>query len=402
MTNICNRFKALDQQTGNFILFSQYVDDISKSTIDSNYRVSPNKFICLDVDSTMINQAGTLVPEGGFDDNEKLPGFFQNSFENGCSLLRNQNNNYIDSQKTSVNFWYNFLKLIDFGFVGNDKQFSQVKYVGNIDLSSWESGFADIILDINSGAHPTKVTVDSDISQLTASSFNTTAYNNTEIDETYYVSGWGEDDPEGAVNTVVGSTTTASAALDNISIEGGSIFETLFTHSTDEQSTNPFTFNTIIILYDVFDGENHAIYKDVPMGVYFTGEVKTENGEPVIMNPVTIYPSNTNAYGAGSGWSLRICTRFSPLPYGLMRLEEVTLESGVIGESLSALMSSMAETIKTLNSFADESIYNSQTIKDLYALFKNGRTNVPYIKSVNGVDYWFVNGRNTEVLVYQN
>ena len=34
-----------------------------------------------------------------------------------------------------------------------------------------------------------------------------------------------------------------------------------------------------------------------------------------------------------------------------------------------------------------------QNYKQLLSIFKNSQTNVPYIKSVNGKDYWFVNGK---------
>ena len=41
-----------------------------------------------------------------------------------------------------------------------------------------------------------------------------------------------------------------------------------------------------------------------------------------------------------------------------------------------------------------EEIYKlHQVPKEMLAIFKNSRVNVPYIKEVDGVSYWFVNGR---------
>ena len=31
--------------------------------------------------------------------------------------------------------------------------------------------------------------------------------------------------------------------------------------------------------------------------------------------------------------------------------------------------------------------------KELLSIFKNNKTNVPYVKDINGKDYWFVNGK---------
>ena len=48
------------------------------------------------------------------------------------------------------------------------------------------------------------------------------------------------------------------------------------------------------------------------MGIYFTGKfVDTE-----LTNPVTKYITNEDAFGMGSSYGLRICTRFSASPNG--------------------------------------------------------------------------------------
>ena len=48
---VCNIFTELNKPTGNFLMFSNYTEDICKySVFDSNYRVVPSKFYALDAD----------------------------------------------------------------------------------------------------------------------------------------------------------------------------------------------------------------------------------------------------------------------------------------------------------------------------------------------------------------
>ena len=44
-------------------------------------------------------------------------------------------------------------------------------------------------------------------------------------------------------------------------------------------------------------------------------------------------------------------------------------------------------------------VENSSNLKNHYNQFKGNLANVPYIQTVGGVSYWFVNGRNTEAKV---
>ena len=404
MKNICNLFRPIDKTNGNFLLFSQYVEDVSRSAVDSAYRVRPSEFVCLDFNQAIQSKAQSLTPnlEGGSITNY-IPAYFQNFFENGVSALKNENVGV-----SPFNFTIGFMdKLVALTANGSNIGLQDyIKYVGNIDLESWEDGFADVVLDISSGAHKVTATLVDTIGEVSVGNANNfsqqccgsrTYSNEYSIQENaYYIQGWKDND-----DLPIKGKVPATGEI-GIGVKNGwsnpwnsavSPFHQLITLETGSTSDNSFTFNTIIVFYDIFDASNNVLYSGIPMGIYFTG-VGESSG---IGNDVTIYNSSVEAYGAGSGWALRICTKFSPTPYGYLQVEEVALESKSITKSISTILSATAEAIKAVNDFASKSISELQSIKNITALFKNSRTNVPYPMEVNGVKYWFVNGRNTEV-----
>ncbi len=404
MKNICNLFRPIDKTNGNFLLFSQYVEDVSRSAVNSAYRVRPSEFVCLDFNQAIQSKAQSLTPnlEGGSITNY-IPAYFQNFFENGVSALKNEN-----VSVSPFNFTIGFMdKLVALTANGSNIGLQDyIKYVGNIDLESWEDGFADVVLDISSGAHKVTATLVDTIGEVSVGNVNNfsqqccgsrTYSNEYSIQENaYYIQGWKDNDDlpiKGKVPATGGIGIGVKNGWSNPWNSAVSPFHQLITLETGSTSDNSFTFNTIIVFYDIFDASNNVLYSGIPMGIYFTG-VGESSG---IGNDVTIYNSSVEAYGAGSGWALRICTKFSPTPYGYLQVEEVALESKSITKSISTILSATAEAIKAVNDFASKSISELQSIKNITALFKNSRTNVPYPMEVNGVKYWFVNGRNTEV-----
>jgi hypothetical protein len=56
-------------------------------------------------------------------------------------------------------------------------------------------------------------------------------------------------------------------------------------------------------------------------------------------------------------------------------------------------MTGMAENLNKMFEITNSTVNNIQLCKDELSILKNNRTNVPYIKTINGDDYWFVNGK---------
>ena len=86
---VCNIFNKLSKNTGNFLTFSQYSEDLTKgATQYEAYRVVPSKFIVMDVDYNKISQTlnsfysddeGKSLLTG--DLNQDLPRYFRDYYE---------------------------------------------------------------------------------------------------------------------------------------------------------------------------------------------------------------------------------------------------------------------------------------------------------------------------------
>ena len=402
MTNVCNIFRPLLNQNGNFLLFSTYTDDLSQSTVNSSYRVRPSRFVCLNLPDDISDSVRSFLVDGQIDINKLLPTYFQNIFENGLSRMR-ESEDQRDDLDYSVNLIGCLANLTAYypsqESEGEFKLNNYIVYDGNIDMESWDKGFAEIVLNITSGSRPYTYSINDNFPAFsTMQEFKDAigyySYPNADYDGDYYIAGWTPDD-SALLPIITNQYVDVYDNSERIFNSQTFTFDTLFEKEVDYEN-DKFTFNSILVFYDVLDEYGNTIYTCVPMGMYFTGTVDGTTGK--INNPVTIYTSHKTAYGAGSGWSLRICTRFAPTPHGVLKVEEVAVESGVLDTNLSALMSANAELIKTINGFAAKTFTDSQAYRDLLAMFRNNKTNVPYIIEIDGVPYWYVNGRNTGVV----
>jgi hypothetical protein len=121
--------------------------------------------------------------------------------------------------------------------------------------------------------------------------------------------------------------------------------------------------------------------------MYFAGNFDDSGN---LTNAVTKYVSTS--YGSGTSYGLRICTRFSATSNGnIINTDIVTDDSGYT--NMCQLMTAMSENLSRMLEISRATHNTTQSYKETLAAIKNNRTNVPYVKDVNGVDCWFVNGR---------
>ena len=234
MIDICNIFRPIDKKTGNFLLFSQYVSDLSISTINNNnYRVRPSKFVCLNLDESVIESAKDIT---GLEDNEALPGYFQNYFENGISVAKS-NGISIDKHNFSTAFWERLINLVGKESYTVNLQ-DYVTFVGDIDIESWKDGFADIILNIPSGSKKDFVYlndyVKSDLGEFKemCGIYDYSSPNN-------YISGWMPDEATIPINGTVEGTQYIglgnSSATVSQHIDNGNYYPIFYNIFTSEQ-----------------------------------------------------------------------------------------------------------------------------------------------------------------------
>lgn len=370
---VCNTFKELTNNTGEFFTFSQYAEDLTQQLSKVGYKVVPSKFLTLNVDYK------------GYD-NKSLPIFLQNQFENGCAyakdILKESKDNLpvwnVEVYKTL--FWNAFGELcIDLSTkdpsAGKCK--SSINYIGDINIQSFNQvdnmGYNEIYCYIPNDAkeQEVKFTVNnpSDLVEYTEQ----------------YICGY--DASEVGTNGLIGIDVPSTI---NYYLSDKYSFDT----TTDSINTY-FDFNTIVVLYDVLDSEGNSINENIPLGIYFTGII--ENG--VMTNSFRKFVSNNDVYGSGTSYGLRICSKFMVASNGTVKYDvDSSLNTTEIVEdyeSYSRLMGEFAESQIKMDSILGSLNNYSQDLKDHLSEFKSNKTNVPYIRYINGEGYWFVNGKNT-------
>ena len=356
----------------------------------------------------------------GNEPNSFISQYWQDAFENSVSCMRNQNADFVN-HNFATTFWWHLANICRTSTSGPFDLQSKIKYVSpnNSIFGAWEDGFADVILNIDSGSGPNIVTINPDPdSERNWNNFTNFTNDCTLPSGKSYaqgsnassgvggtIEGWDyEDFPSSTIvhgvvipeNVIVGAGKIGN---NESKVDDGShsVFDNMFKVVSDTEH-NSFTFNTIVVLYDIYEGDQTTpSYTDIPMGIFFTGLITAEHqggGQFLyeIQNPVTIYKSSEDTYGAGTGWSLRICTRFSTTPQGLLKVEDVALTSDALDNVMSAQMSAVAELIRANRKGISKTVQVSQNLYNIINQFTDTqKTNIPYVVD----DYWYVNGSNT-------
>ena len=383
---VCNLFKPLTKTTGTFFTFSQYTDDLTRFASDHNsYVVEPSKFMVFDFDYSNINHYNTNDSET--DKNYWISEWLQNYMENGCAYIKStasDSSGIVWSPAYATNLlWKTF---IDAGLMhmvtepassGAGTYIQELKYIGTIDIQSYNEvegmGYSEVYCHIPNDSKETRhyFTYSADNTQLT--------------DQKGYIEGWTREELDNG-DTIKGILTNPTT------------YE--YKHSlTDNgykvQSSGSYKFNTVLVLYNIVSIDsngNHVVkYSDVPYGIYFTGTI---DGTGEMSNYVTKYSYNADTYGEGTSYGLRICSKYITLPSGSLVPHDIDISTENYS-AFSQAMAKMAESQQKMDDVLSKLNEYVNTITNQLAEFRTYRTNVPYIKTINGEDYWFVNGRNT-------
>lgn len=381
---VCNLFRELKKDTGSFLSFSQYADDLTRFYVQhKDYKAIPSRFIACNLDCKDL-------------DNKSIPTKLQNQFENACTFFKTTSKDFTPETTRDI-FWTVFGDMLgelkeEQRSTTNEsdyKYFDAIKYIGDIDIQSYEEkdgiGYNEMYCYIPNDAHQMRYEVE---------------YKDIETTVEYpyeYVMGYDKtDEVPGMLSIEVKGarySTDCKYQLYHLNQESESKSAEIIEHTTNARK---FEFNTVVVLYNIVskDAEDNVIvkYHDIPLGIFFTGTV--EEGE--MTNGITKYVQNDDIYGAGTSYGIRICTRFTSTP-NATQIGEIVVESSNqyagFAQVMEAFGQSFSETKKLLSDF---NTYTND-IKQHLAQFKNYRTNIPYIRRINDIPYWFVNGKNTGV-----
>ena len=138
-------------------------------------------------------------------------------------------------------------------------------------------------------------------------------------------------------------------------------------------------------------------YKGTESKLYNFNITKDSNE---ISNPVLKHV--TTEYNSGTSYGLRICTRFSTVGNNSNIITDIIPDNSADYENMCSMISKMNENLSKMLDITKSAINNTQGYKDLIQIIKNNRTNVPYIKTINGESVWFVNGRMVSTYPIKN
>lgn len=373
---ICNILGDMQNSTGNFLTFSQYIEDLTHWQTDAGYKVSPSKFIALNLKSFKRNIITDYIHDNNY--NSWVPSIFTNFIENRCAWLKtNDVNGKWNPNHFKNVFWEALTTLqanIDSTLTIESEPIitkDDIMYVGNIDINSYDNingqGYSEIYCYIPNDAT-------NNLYEIQQSASLVTDLLN--------------------VSSKVINVNTKLVGYENIGSDSEYVTSYKMNYSEPEYDYNiiskdsvkdvdKFNINAIIVLYDIKNGDIN--YTDIPMGIYFTGLI---DGNGNIQNSITKYVSNNDIYGSGTSYGLRICNRYATNH----QQGNITITDNN-NSDISKLLSKISQTYDKMNEVLATYNSNNNVNKSLIDLFKNTQVNVPYVKNINGVEYWFVNGK---------
>ena len=367
---VCNIFNKLTKKTGTFLTFSQYMEDLTEWKTESKYhKIIPSKFVAINVPELKLKDSGTDV----LLDDESFPKHLQNAFENGCAVWKKQLGTEWKHEYFKTLFWNSFWKII--GVKPGDT--SNIKYVGDINIQSFNTvdgmGYSEIYCHIPNDAR-SYIYSASAVSTAYAAQLSITRKAEDPLE------GFSEEDGE---EYKLPSDYTYSIEYQYDFSWDDPKMET----KINEKEEESFQINMIVVLYDVWN-DDCLVAKSVPMGLYITGLID-DDGK--ITNPITKFIHNSDIYNSGTSYGLRICSRYVVGSQDSNQPIDVVCNSEQ--ENLSNVLSQLSISQIKMDEIVNRPYITDQQYKDLLSIFGNSKTNVPYIKNINGEDMWFVNGK---------
>lgn len=447
---------------GEFFMFSQYTEDVTKEqSMKSGYRVIPSKFVVLNLDiknvfnnpnipvsspimideetneySMVIGEDNTthkpIIVKGC---NNIISQIFQSYFENANSYIRNHAGeegfpigNWDDKKRgyASELLWRT---LEQWGFIHKPKPeeritdfdyYDEIMYIGDINIHSNHKvgsySYDEIFCHIpaKENAYYYRLNQSIGIEPISYPYASDSGYDILN----FPLEGWTDITyPHPKNNPVANRAITYHDPNLGFQYRIGGNIPILNFRKSNEYTPSPrytksdndsYKFNAIIVFYDVLysepGDEPRYLYEGRPMGIYLSGPVKDDTDG--LSNEFTKFIANNDAYGQGASFGLRLMMRYTPTPNNSTYTPNnstYAMEVAAGGhdyETITEAMGSIADAIVDINRTCKDQHAMYQSYKDHLAKFRNRRINVPYVREVAGIPYWFVNGRNTGQSVY--
>ena len=404
----CNLFAPVSQPTGNFLLFSQYSEDLTKSTYSEDYyRVVPSKYVLV-----KLNQ------KPGWD-SVAYSEWFQNYYENACSILRSNSSVNWTPDCASDMLWKSLVKS---GLVNTPVEdpedgtytSSSVLRIGDINITSDKEvdgiHYTETYIEVPQDAARQKfdfVKFGQELSRIVQ-------YPNNYIDgypsEDYPTAGsepWpsnlidpeDSDNPKYADGSVVVDDHKEYIYKFRTQSDFRFVQDPVKTYTGDDS----YTFDCVLVLYDIVkrgveEPDYKTVWSGIPMGIYFTG---SPDSSGTIQNPVTIWLSNPDIYQQGTSYGFRICTRYLSTQNSLYIVDSTIEDTEELYNQYAAVMAKIGQSQVTMDQIVQQMSVYQNNITNHLANIKNYKVNVPYLRNIGGKWYWFVNGKNLGVAAHE-
>ncbi len=421
----CNLLAPPVHSTGNFILFSQYAEDLTRASQSEDfYRVTPSKYILLKLNATLGTE---------YNGPARFAEFFQNYYENSCSIIRSQEPDWTPEWSLAL-LWKTMFNIVVPTSFGTRKPLmdtpvpsesplglysASLLKIGDINITSTRQfdgiNYSEIYVNVPQGEKPCKYVFHNyaqDLSRI----YTYTPVISGQQTEPYIVGYPDSEYPARPSNPWPSNHLKVTASGRTVQyydsyVSGGYNYEIFRTtdYELDMEeveeidNVNSYEFNAILILYDVHkknleDPSDITIYRNIPMGLYLTGTPSLGG----MTNPVKIWVNNADIYEQGTSYGLRICTRYVSTQNQLHIIDSTIEDVSDMYDQYAAVMGKIGDSQVKMDEILNSLKDYQNNITSHLGNVKNFKVNVPYIRELGGIPYWFVNGRNLGVATSYN
>ena len=362
----------LNNDDSNFITFSNYTESMTNNFLSVNTKLIITHFICLnlkfDNDKTLIDFKKFLICY----------------YENKLAYLRDKlvkDNINIENNIFPLKYLFDTIAT----FFGNGNPDITIQYISDISEQQYNGEYSSniCVVDLSKHIGGTVTLPDNHINKSTSEN-NLYGWSDEEIDS--YDSN--ED------------YTFKLRDLESIYDEDNGIYnnysnESNYTLKIGEIKNNSLSFNCIIPMFRLINidpnsnneyGNDELEYnldldKDIPMGIWINNIEKLDNEGNIIhsIEPITLYKSGDYS----QSWSLTICSKFSPFPFGKLKANNLSSEqinniNDVINyKSYADLLAEQSKLLEKINDL----IIENNDLKEQLTIINNKINNIKTFES---------------------
>ena len=370
----------LDDNNSNFLTFSNYGEFLTGVCLSTNHKIWMSSFLCLNLPFTQENETEININNNPQNYNDSIGEFDNITFtrkhtvqnfkkflmcyyENKLAYLRDfyeSNNEKIENINVNNNLLNYLLDAIQLFFNLETPIESTIEYFGDIIEHDYNGTYNDsmCIVDFN---RKKEIELSYGQSYNYCDNFYPLHNWNYEL--------WNSNNLEDLENDIIKYHEICDISNDNNDSKYQKIPYIYFNESNvHNNDINKISFNCIIPLFDVInsnidenadnideiDNIESNIYKNIPYGIWFASE--NEDGT---LNNIELYKQDDNI---SQSWSLVICSKFAPYPYGVkINDESDDVLKSVEKYTYAELLAKNSQLLENYNILSDQ--YNKLNLK---------------------------------------